>query len=107
MNQAKQSGEVLVRDATERSRFEITVDGALAGFSEYHTRPGRVVITHTEIGDEYQGQGLAGKLVRAALEQIRRRGEQITPLCPYVAGYIRKHPEYLALVDERHRTQFE
>lgn len=98
--------ETLVRDAPDRSRFEITVDGKLAGFSEYRSRPGRIVFTHTEVGDAYQGRGLAAKLVRAALDRARRLGLEVTPLCPYVAEYIRRHPEYLDLVDERHRAQF-
>jgi uncharacterized protein len=97
--------EVLVRDAPDRSRFEITVDGELAGFAEYRSRPGRIVFTHTEVDDPYQGHGLAGKLVRAALDRARRLGLEVTPLCPYVADYIRRHPEYADLVDERHRGQ--
>lgn len=97
--------EVLVRDAPDRSRFEITVDGKLAGFSEYRSRPGRIVFTHTEVDDAYQGRGLAGRLVRAALDRARRLELEVTPLCPYVANYIRRHPEYLDLVDEHHRAQ--
>ncbi|WP_028924596.1 GNAT family N-acetyltransferase [Pseudonocardia acaciae] len=97
--------EVLVRDAPDRSRFEITVDGKLAGFSEYRSRPGRIVFTHTEVDDAYQGRGLAGRLVRAALDRARRLELEVTPLCPYVANYIRRHPEYLDLVDEHHRGQ--
>jgi predicted GNAT family acetyltransferase len=98
--------ETLVRDAPDRSRFEIIVDGKLAGFSEYRSRPGHIVFTHTEVGDAYQGRSLAAKLVRAALDRARRLDLEVTPLCPYVAGYIRRHPEFLDLVDERHRAQF-
>jgi uncharacterized protein len=98
--------QVLVRDAPDRSRFEITVDGELAGFAEYRSRPGRIVFTHTEIREAYQGRGLAARLIRAALDRARRGGLEVTPLCPYVADYIRRHADYLDLVDERHRAQF-
>lgn len=97
--------EAAVVDLPERSRFEITVDGELAGFAEYRLRPGRVVFTHTEIDDRYQGRGLAGRLVRAALDQVRDRGLWVTPLCPYIAAYIRTHPEYVERVDPEHRER--
>jgi hypothetical protein len=94
----------VVTDVPERSRYEITVDGKLAGFAVYRTRPDRIVIIHSEIDDAYQGRGLAGKLTRGALDDIRANGLLVTPQCPYTASYIRKHPEYLDLVDETHPT---
>lgn len=95
---------VVVTDVDERSRFEITVDGTLAGFADYRAAPGRLVITHSEIDGAYQGRGLAGTLTKAALGSIRQRGLLVTPRCPYTASYIRKHPEYVDLVDETHRA---
>ena len=62
------------------------------------------MIIHSEIDDAYQGRGLASTLTRSALDDIRAKGLLVTPLCPYTASYIRKHPEYLGLVDERHRA---
>jgi hypothetical protein len=96
---------VLVRDNPDRSRFEITVDGELAGFSEYRSRPGRLVLTHTEVSPAYRQRGLAGRLVRTALDTARRRELVVTPLCPYVAAFIRRNRDYLELVDEVHRAQ--
>ncbi|HTK62476.1 MAG TPA: GNAT family N-acetyltransferase [Pseudonocardia sp.] len=96
--------DVSVTDAPERSRYEITVDGKLAGFADYRTRADRVVITHSEIDDAYQGRGLAGRLTRTALDDIRAKDLLVTPLCPYTASYIRKHPEYVDLVDDNHRA---
>jgi hypothetical protein len=98
-----QGAEVLVRDAPDRSRFEITVGGTLAGFAEYSVRPGRITFTHTEVGEAYQGMGLAGRLIRTALDTARRRGLVVTPLCPYVAAFVRRHQEYLDIIDETHR----
>jgi uncharacterized protein len=102
---AERQPELLVRDASERSRFELTVDGQLAGFAEYRSQPGHIVFTHTEVDEAHQGQGLAGRLVRAALDRARRADLEVTPLCPYVASFIRRHPEYLDLVDEAHRER--
>ncbi|HEY2205334.1 MAG TPA: GNAT family N-acetyltransferase [Pseudonocardia sp.] len=103
--QTDRTTEILVRDAAGQSRFEITVDGELAGFSEYRSRPGRIVFTHTEVAERFQGRGLAGRLIRTALDTARRRGLEVTPLCPYVAEFIRRHPDYLDLVDDGHRGQ--
>ena len=87
-----------VRDAPERSRFEITVDGALAGFALYRLAPGRITFVHTEIDDAYGGRGLGGQLARAALDAVRARGLAVRPDCPFIKGWIAKHPDYADLV---------
>lgn len=83
----------------EASRYEIRVDGVLAGFADYRTRPGRIVFTHTEISEEFEGRGLGSRLVREALDSARAAGVTVTSLCDFVADYIRRHPEYEDLVD--------
>lgn len=80
------------------SRFEVRVGGALGGFAAYRTRPGRLVFTHTEIDPAFEGQGLGSQLVGGALADVRARGLKVTPLCPFVARYIEKHPEHADLV---------
>ncbi|WP_433498018.1 GNAT family N-acetyltransferase [Sphaerimonospora sp. CA-214678] len=84
----------------EASRYEIRVDGVLAGFADYRTRPGaRMVFTHTEISEEFGGRGLGSRLIREALDSARAAGATVTPLCEFVAEYIRRHPEYQDLVE--------
>ena len=89
-----------VRNNPDRHRYEIEVDGAVAGFAAYRQRPGRVVFTHTEIKPGHEGQGLGGQLARGALDDVRAQGLAVVPLCPFIASYIRKHPEYADLVAE-------
>jgi uncharacterized protein len=98
--------EISVHDNPAASRYEAYVDGALAGFAAYSGQPGRVVFTHTETDPEFAGQGVGGALARFALDDVRARGLQATPLCPFIAAYIGKHPEYVDLVDEAHRGQY-
>ena len=86
-------------DAPERSRYEIEVDGAPAGFAHYRLREGSVVLDHTVIREEFAGQGLASHLVRAALDAVRAQQGRIVPVCPYVAGWLAKNPDYDDLVD--------
>ena len=74
------------------------MDGALAGFAFYRLRPGRIVFVHTEIDDAYAGRGLGGQLARAALDAARARGLTVRPDCPFIKGWIAKHPEYADLV---------
>ncbi|MEV5569058.1 GNAT family N-acetyltransferase [Spirillospora sp. NPDC052269] len=90
----------LVKDDREQSRYEITVDGTLAGFSEYVLRAnGRMVVfTHTEIFPEFEGQGVGGALARGALDDVRAGERTVVPLCPFIKGWIEKHPDYQDLV---------
>lgn len=89
-----------MRDVGERRRYEVTADGELAGFAEYRDMDGVRVFTHTEVDDEYEGKGVGSALVRAALDERRAAGGRIVALCPFVDGYIRRHPdEYGDLVD--------
>ncbi|PZG07449.1 GNAT family N-acetyltransferase [Nonomuraea aridisoli] len=88
-----------VVDNPTENRFEIHVDGKLAGFADYRLLPTKVIFTHTEVLPEYEGQGLAGKLVGHALQVSADTGLRVVPACPYVAKYIERHPEFKELVD--------
>jgi predicted GNAT family acetyltransferase len=90
--------DIRVADAPAAERYEITVDGALAGFAAYHDRKGRRVFTHTEIDPAFEGQGLGSTLVRAALDDVRGRGMRVVPLCPFVRSWIASHEAYADLV---------
>lgn len=83
-----------IRNNENESRFETTVDGHTA-FSEYELEePNRIVFTHTLVPDELSGRGIAGEIVKYALENARERKLTVVPQCPYVAAYIKRHPEY-------------
>lgn len=93
-----QQADAAVVDAVERSRFEVTVGGELAGICTYRRGTDVIVLIHTEIFDGYDGRGLGGVLVRTALDSARESGLRVRPDCPYVASYIEKHPQYNDLV---------
>ncbi|GAA4213203.1 GNAT family N-acetyltransferase [Microbispora amethystogenes] len=86
------------------SRYEILVDGVVAGFAQYRMRDGAMVFTHTEVRGEYEGRGLGGHLVGAALDGARTAGLSVVPLCSFVAWYIQRNPEYRDLVDDDYRN---
>lgn len=64
----------------------------------YRLKGTSVDLIHTEVPEQYQGQGLGGRLASAALEWARASGLQVIPSCPYVRSFIGKHPEYADLV---------
>ena len=83
-------------------RFEIAIDGKVA-FSKYLLAGGMIVIEHTEVPVELEGKGIAGRIVRTALDYARAQKLKVMPLCPFTAGFIHKHPEYQDLVLEGYR----
>jgi predicted GNAT family acetyltransferase len=87
-----------VRDNPEKLRYEALVDGRVAGLLFYRAREGELVLVHTEVADEFEGQGIGGRLVAGALDDIRARGLRIVPICPFVKAYLRRHPEYTDLI---------
>jgi predicted GNAT family acetyltransferase len=90
----------------EAERYVIEVDGDPAGFAQYRDRGRAISFVHTEIDERYEGRGLGGRLVSAALDDVRSQGLAVLPFCPFVRGYIERHPEYLDLVPETQRAQF-
>jgi predicted GNAT family acetyltransferase len=99
--------EIRVVDTPEHSRYEASVDGQIAGFAAYRPDRDRLVFTHTEIDPAFEGKGIGSVLAREALDDVRRKGKKIVPLCPFISAFIRKHPEYVDLVDEGQRDQFD
>ena len=96
-----------VTDDRARARYEITEDGDLVGVLTYRTAPGVIDLVHSEVDPDHGGRGLAGILVRFALDDARARGLAVLPHCSYVAKFIGGHAdEYLDLVPEPRRAQF-
>ena len=93
-------------DATDRERFEILDGDERVGFVQYRRRPGLIAFIHTEIDERHEGQGLGSELIGAALERAREEELAVLPFCPFVNGYISRHPEYVDLVPEEFRPEF-
>lgn len=88
-----------VRNNPEQNRYEIRLGDQLAGFAEYMLNDGLITFTHTEIDPSFEGKGLGSQLVRFALDDVRSTGERkVLPLCPFVKGWIAKHPDHADLL---------
>jgi predicted GNAT family acetyltransferase len=86
----------------EKSRFEMKAGDGLA-VAAYRREGNAIVFTHTEVPESAEGQGLGGRLAKAALEQARKDNLQVVPRCSFIASYIARHDEYRDLVPEEHR----
>ncbi|MGH9031146.1 MAG: GNAT family N-acetyltransferase [Acidimicrobiia bacterium] len=87
-----------VRHNPGRERYEITVDGELAGVADYRLDGDTFVFPHTEIHRSMRNRGLGAELVRGALDDVRHQGGTVVPRCWFVAQFIREHPEYADLL---------
>ncbi|MGY0233557.1 GNAT family N-acetyltransferase [Longispora urticae] len=95
-----------IRDEPTQSRYEIAVDGELAGFADYTLRKSVISFTHTEVFPAFGGRGLAGQLIGHALDDARTRRLAVLPFCPFVCKFINQNQEYLDLVPVDQRGKF-
>jgi predicted GNAT family acetyltransferase len=107
MSEQDAAETIEVADHPEAQRYEVHVDGALAGFAEYQRVTGLISFTHTEVDPAFGGRGLAGRLARFSLDEARGAGLGVLPFCPFYRSWIRKHPDYRDLVPEGRRPEFD
>lgn len=67
---------------------------------EYIQVKNSIYLTHTEVPVGLEGQGIASSLIKATLEDVKSNNWTLVPLCPFVAGYIKKHPEWKSLLQK-------
>jgi predicted GNAT family acetyltransferase len=94
------SSATKVTDNPEEHRFELTVDGRLAGHVEYRLLSDTIVFTHTEVDPAFNGRGLGSVLARAVLDSARERELAVVAQCPFIRRWIEKHPDYADLVSD-------
>jgi len=86
---------------TKRSRFEVEVNGEYA-FVEYQFYKEDIALMHTFVPLAARGQGVASALAKYALEAVKSQNQKLMVFCPFVAKYIRLHPEYQSLLDKEY-----
>ncbi len=108
---AENSEPVTIRDAEDRSRFEILVGTTLAGFTEYvdgtGDEDGQRTFPHTVVDEAFGGRGLSKLLIRTALDAARVSDLAVIPACSAVQRFLAKNPEYADLVPQARRSEFE
>ena len=81
-------------------QYEFRIGDLIPRIDFIKTKNGEIYLTHTEVPSALEGKGVGSSLVRLALEDIERQQLRLVPLCPFVAGYVQKHPEWKRLVME-------
>jgi predicted GNAT family acetyltransferase len=92
--------ETTVRDVPDSDRYEMRDGDRLLGIAAYERRGDEIRFTHTEVDPDAGESGVGSRLVRAALDDVRGKGLHVVPLCPFVRGWIERHPDYADLVQE-------
>ena len=88
--------EPVITDNPTARRFEAHLDGGLAGYAEYQLTDDLVVFTHTEVDPAFEGRGVGSALARHALDSLRADGaRKALAVCPFIKGWIQRHPDYL------------
>jgi predicted GNAT family acetyltransferase len=95
--------ETTVRDAPDAHRYEIRDGDRLLGIAAYKRDGAETRFIHTEVDPDAGESGLGSTLVRAALDDVRSKGGRVVPFCPFVRGWIERHPDYADLVADGYR----
>jgi uncharacterized protein len=102
----REGNNLKIENKQGAQRWEARLDQHLA-VAEYRRRGETIFFIHTEVPPELEGQGVASQLVKTALEEARIQHLAVVPFCPFVAGYIQRHPDYKALVPPGYRDLVE
>ena len=94
-----------LRHDPDNHRYVAEIDGQTVGTAVYHLRNDRHIFVHTEVDQAHEGGGVGSALARYALDDVKANGGTVVPVCPFIASWIRRHPEYDALVDQELRDR--
>jgi predicted GNAT family acetyltransferase len=94
------STEPDVTDNAAASRYEARLDGgpAVAGFAQYIRTHELIAFVHTEVDPSFEGRGVGSALARSALDAARADGQRVLAVCPFISGWISRHPAYADLL---------
>jgi predicted GNAT family acetyltransferase len=80
-------------------RYELPIGDDAVAVTYYRVEDGRVVLLHTEVPNEFGGQGIGKRLAHAVFETLRSEGKRVIAKCPFMAAYAARNPEYIAMLD--------
>ncbi len=95
-----------VEDEPDRGRYVVYADDRRAGRLTYRRRDDVIALDHTEVDEDFEGEGVGSALVRRALDDARDAGLGVLPFCSFVRSYLERHPDDAALVPEDRRERF-
>ncbi|HZA31014.1 MAG TPA: GNAT family N-acetyltransferase [Propionibacteriaceae bacterium] len=90
--------DLTVTDDLYEAKYEAHLNGELAGTLEYELTSDLIILIHTEVLPGHQDQGIGGQLARFALDDARRRGLRVRPVCTFIRSWLERHNEYADIV---------
>ena len=93
------AAELRVVHDSDNDRYVLERDGVEIGQTVYdRPEPGLIEFLHTEIDPSLQEHGLGSTLAAGALDDVRANStDRVAAICPFISGFLRKHPEYADL----------
>jgi uncharacterized protein len=98
------AGELRVVDSPAKHRYEAILDDQVVGVSVYELLDDRIVFLHTEVDSGLEGMGVGSRLAKGALDDVRRRGLKVVARCPFIAAWLKRHPDYADLLADPRDT---
>lgn len=92
-----------IRDEAENKRYALAVEGETAVVT-YNLIQGGLMVTETIVPIPLEGRGIASRMARHVLADVKGRGLVILPVCPFFAAYLKKHPEWAEVVHPAYRA---
>jgi predicted GNAT family acetyltransferase len=89
--------DTAVNHEPSHRRFTVNLEGATAMLT-YNQQGDTIYFIHTEVPPALEGKGVGGELAKAGLDYARANNLKVVARCPFVASYIKRHPEYGDLV---------
>ena len=85
-------------DNEERHQYELHIGKYVPKIEYIKTKNGEIYLTHTEVPVALEGKGVGSQLAEKVLKDIEKQELRLVPLCPFIAGYIQKHPDWRRIV---------
>lgn len=95
---ADKYAETALVQNTEKNRFELEVEGKTSIIEYILNNENIMFLTHTEVPNSLEGKGVGSSLVHKTLEFLKENKYKLAPLCPFVAAYLKRHPEWKSLL---------
>lgn len=95
--------DIKISENKDRKRFEMVVEGKTA-LIEYIRAENKMYLTHTEVPKELEGKGVASSMAKQVLQQIKDEGLYLVPLCPFIAAYLKRHPEWKEILAKGYKV---
>jgi uncharacterized protein len=92
------AGELRVVENPPKHRYEAILDDQVVGVTVYELVDDRIVFLHTEVDSGLEGLGVGSRLAKGALDDVRRRGLRVVAKCPFIAAWLKRHPDYADLL---------